>query len=1111
MLSLLETLGWWGIDFHLPAGVLLLAVTVCLIRVRQPAVRRAVGGAAAVGLLLLVLLTVLPGWPRMAWRQAPPRRALPRIAEASPSAGASDELLTVNSSAMPGWNNQELVPPLGQAPIATDVRQAAQADSPSARPQPSAVTPSAANPVNWAALVGVFILVGAAWAGIWLLLGTVQAARIRRGAQSAGPELSSVLDCIVGAPRHKPQLLISGDTTLPLAMGLLRPAIVLPQSCASTSPGAEVEAAIAHEWAHIRHGDLWLLALLRLLLPLLACQPLFWWLRRTIRTTQEELADAAAADRGGRVAYAEVLLAWARTSPAVLPRGLDGSLALWERPSQLKHRVLKLLDRGFHVERHCSRRRRLAIAAVTLTIAGLLSIPTLRPAVSADEENVTVAATASDKDAKPAAHKTHETGSAKALKKSSDETGAAPADAKQPPPAGENIAVTRGQVLTPEGKPVSGAKLFLSYPNVDKVQPQLLGESGEDGRFEFRVDKSQLNTSYTPDPWSTAIITAVAEGFGFEWVETSKTDANGDLTIKLLQDVPIHGRILTLEGRPVVGAKVKLSLVTAPDRGLDDYIKELRGGLRGDRALQSSRLGRSSFPGMRDTAVTDAEGRFTIAGIGAERVVQMLVTADEVEHVFLRALTREIEPIEPAQLGPGQWGPAKVYGATFEFLARPSRKIVGTVRERGGQPLPGISVRSFSGAGLVATTDAQGRFELIGHPKAQQYQVNIVPDSLPYFATALVIADTPGLDPIVADIELTRGISATGRVTEDRAGHPNEATVEYYPLFGNKHVERLGRFGPQSAASAKCNADGRYTIPVLPGPGLLAFRYGPWYRQVVARDYMPAWLDQEKVDELYRKLDIVQPESNQGQGNALRTVRGTSMWGVINAEMFNAVLLINPGDDENSLERDVQFELGRTLAVTVETADGKPPVGLTVRGRSNLRFMDEKLDSPEFLVTGLHPKIDRDLTVEALEENLCAHRVIRAGEVDPIVLRLAPYGALSGRLLDEDGEPLAKTIVAIGRMGILPHDFSATTDDHGKFNCDGLVPGVNYVVALRRPGQMGMNRLASDVVVEPGKTTDLGDLDPKPKAMAAPGAFRRPPSGATPPKPGAKPPTDKEK
>ncbi|HEX5447348.1 MAG TPA: M56 family metallopeptidase, partial [Pirellulales bacterium] len=1010
MLPLLESLGWWGIDFHVPAGVLLLAVVMCLTRVRQPARRRAIGGAAALGLLLLALSTVLPGWPRLAWHPAAPSRTSPQMVQTLPSAGASDELLTVNSWATPEWDNHELLPAPGRAPIAPDVRRAVQADPPGARPQPIAVTPSATNSVNWAALAGAFILVGAAWAGVWLLLGTVQAARLRRRAVAAGPELISVFDRIVGAPRHKPRLLVSADTTLPLAMGLFRPAIVLPRSCEAAAPGANVESAIAHEWAHIRHGDLWLLALSRLLLPLLAWQPLFWWLRKTIRTAQEELADAAAADRGGRVAYAEVLLSWARTSPAVLPRGLDGSLALWERPSQLKRRVLMLLDRTFHVELRCSRRRRLAITGLTLLVAGLLSVPTLRPAISAPDEQ------AEQNGEKPDARdrKAPPKPATKSAEPASDR-----GDTKQQPPPEDNIAVTRGRVLTPDGKPLGGAKLYLSYPNVANVQAQLLGESGADGRFEFHVDKSQLNTSFTPDPWSAAAITAVAEGFGFEWLEASKTDADGNLTIKLLKDVPIHGRILTLEGRPVVGAQVKLNLVTAPDGGLDDYIKELRGGLRGDRALQSSRLGRSSFPGMRDTAVSDAEGRFTLSGIGAERVVQVLVTADEVEHVFLRALTREMDPIEPPQLGAGRFLPAKIYGATFEFLARPSRKIVGTVRERGGKPLPGISVRSFSGAGINAITDKDGRFELIGHAKTQQYQVRVVAENLPYFGADLVVADTPGLDAIVADIELARGIAATGRVTAGPDGQPNEATVEYYPLFGNKYVER-GRRGNQAAASATCDADGRFTIPVLPGPGLLAFKFGPAYRFAVARDYMLASLDQQKVDELYQSLGIERPQTSEG--DRLRTETGTPMLSGVSVGMYHQALIINPTQDEVSIERDVRFELGRTLHVTVETPDGAPPARLTVHGRTTQRFVPEKLDSPEFQVTGLHPKTDRELTVEAPEEKLCAHRLIGAGEAGPIVMRLGPYGGLAGRLLDEDGEPMANTIVGIGRMGILPHD-----------------------------------------------------------------------------------------
>ena len=178
-----------------------------------------------------------------------------------------------------------------------------------------------------------------------------------------------------------------------------------------------------------------------------------------------------------------------------------------------------------------------------------------------------------------------------------------------------------------------------------------------------------------------------------------------------------------------------------------------------------------------------------------------------------------------------------------------------------------------------------------------------------------------------------------------------------------------------------------------------------------------------------------------------------------------------------------------------------------------MRFMDEKLGAPEFQVTGLHPKLDRELTVEAREQKLGVYRVIHGDEEGPLTLRLQPCGAMSGRLLDEDGEPLANTTLGIGKARTMPPEFSATTDKDGRFRLDGLVPGLPYGIALRRQGQLGqgMRQLATDVMVEPGKTTDLGDLDLKPKAMAAPGAFRRPPGGATSTKSGAKPPAGKEK
>ena len=122
------------------------------------------------------------------------------------------------------------------------------------------------------------------------------------------------------------------------------------------SPQA-IRAILTHEWAHIRNGDLWLLALGRGLLVLLFPHPLLWWLRRAIRGDQELLADAAAAG-DNRPAYAEELLRLARKTAYPSPIAASGAVGIWESSSQLSRRIAMLLDESFHVEPRAPRRWR---------------------------------------------------------------------------------------------------------------------------------------------------------------------------------------------------------------------------------------------------------------------------------------------------------------------------------------------------------------------------------------------------------------------------------------------------------------------------------------------------------------------------------------------------------------------------------------------------------------------------------------------------------------------------------------------------------------------------------------------------------------------------------
>ena len=167
-----------------------------------------------------------------------------------------------------------------------------------------------------------------------------------------------------------------------MALGLRRPTILLPTGLVEDGSPQAIRAVLTHEWAHIRNGDLWLLALGRCLLVLLFAQPLFWWLRRAIRGDQELLADAAAAG-DNRPAYAEELLRLVRQTASPSPLSASAAVGIWEGSSQLSRRITMLLDETFHVEPRGSRSWRYRTLAVLVLLGAAVSLVTLRPARSA--------------------------------------------------------------------------------------------------------------------------------------------------------------------------------------------------------------------------------------------------------------------------------------------------------------------------------------------------------------------------------------------------------------------------------------------------------------------------------------------------------------------------------------------------------------------------------------------------------------------------------------------------------------------------------------------------------------------------------------------------------
>ena len=146
----------------------------------------------------------------------------------------------------------------GLAPAMTGARLPA----PALRPAPAA----APDPVHALAGWGARLLLGAWLLGVTLHLAAmlrawVHVRRVRRSArpledpalQRAALELARELGL-----RPLPRLQVARGVDSPLAVGLLRPAVILPPRLLAGLSAQEQRMALAHELAHLRRGDLWL-------------------------------------------------------------------------------------------------------------------------------------------------------------------------------------------------------------------------------------------------------------------------------------------------------------------------------------------------------------------------------------------------------------------------------------------------------------------------------------------------------------------------------------------------------------------------------------------------------------------------------------------------------------------------------------------------------------------------------------------------------------------------------------------------------------------------------------------------------------------------------------
>jgi RNA polymerase sigma factor (sigma-70 family) len=634
---------------------------------------------------------------------------------------------------------------------------------------------------------------------------------------------------------------------------------------------------------------------------------------------------------------------------------------------------------------------------------------------------------------------------------------------------GKEAVTLTGRVLDPDGKPVAGARLYLlGGRGKDTGATEVQAAADQDGRFRLTaaVDQSQL--------------VAVADGYGPAWTSDFKNPDG--LTLRLVaDDVPITGRILDLQGKPVAGVTLRPhALKASPTGKLDDWLeaaKTRKDGVSLEYEKLSVSLRQNRLADLFPRITTGADGRFQSKGVGRERVVALIVEGPTVQTQEINVATRT--GMIPLQLPSwdsvvGLRNQIRYHGANLEHVSPPCRPVAGIVRDRAtGRPIAGAVVRGEETVGnpfyrVQTTTDAEGRYRLTGLGKAPEGEavsvVAVGPEGRPYLGMRQRIGG-PGLEPVTLDFPLKTGVWVQGQVTDKATGRGVPALLSYFVFEDSLQKGEAQELFIPFKGGDRIDSDqqGRFRFVGYPGRGLLGARAtGP------GMEHYRISLGATEIKNSEQYLGMLRFPTFP-----FRTFAGS-------ADAWKA---INPTPGAETVTCPLVLDPGRPLRVRVEGPGGKPLEGVSVHGRF-ARQMWSGAGPAEFPVHGLEEGKGRTLLLRHPQKGLAGLREIKGDESGLVVVRLQPAGSIRGRLLKDDGRPWrhVQVLVLFTRkdrpgMGFEHAPEKVRADAEGRFRIDGLIPDVEYH-ALILDG-IYPREVFPDTAVASGQARDLGDVTPK--------------------------------
>ncbi len=194
---------------------------------------------------------------------------------------------------------------------------------------------------NWGTWI-ILLWAAGAFAGLThMFVGWLQIRSVRRRATTATIAGLPAMTALAGVSDNV-EVLETETGTMPMTVGLLRPAILLPGD-AATWTEERSRVVLLHELAHVRRGDAPLHLIARFALNLYWWNPLAWTAWRAFLNERERAADDLVLASGSRASdYAGHLLDIARTMQ--VPASFGSAAITMARRSQLEGRLIAILN-----------------------------------------------------------------------------------------------------------------------------------------------------------------------------------------------------------------------------------------------------------------------------------------------------------------------------------------------------------------------------------------------------------------------------------------------------------------------------------------------------------------------------------------------------------------------------------------------------------------------------------------------------------------------------------------------------------------------------------------------------------------------------------------------